>query len=86
VLSYSFPERLRSERAQRVRAISTEIVASRGEPWVSHYSPDEIEALVREAGITSVEHVSGEQAKALFAGRADGLKPDGVERLVVAST
>lgn len=84
-LTYSVPERSRSPRARAVRAASSEIVAARGEPWVSHYTAEEAEALAADAGFTVIEQVSDEEAGALFAGRTDGLRPDGVERLLIAA-
>jgi methyltransferase (TIGR00027 family) len=56
-----------------------------GTPFISHYAPDEMIDMCREAGFSSVRQVSPADLTALyFAGRTDGLQPPGAEHLVVA--
>lgn len=57
-----------------------------GTPFLSFFTPEEMLAMAREAGLKNVRHVSGaDLAARYFAGRADGLRP-GSEALLVAST
>jgi hypothetical protein len=59
-----------------------------GTPFVSFFTPTEMQALAREAGFELVQHVSAAMlAERYFAGRADGLRPPGnSEELLVATT
>lgn len=57
-----------------------------GTPFLSFFTPEEMLAMAREAGLKNVRHVSGaDLAARYFADRADGLRP-GSEALLVAST
>lgn len=59
--------------------------AGSGTPFISHYTPDEMVEMCREAGFSAVQHVSPEDLTArYFAGRVDGLRPPSAEHLVVA--
>ena len=50
--------------------------ASRGHPWRSVFSPDEIRRLAEQAGFAEVSLARGEDLAArYFAGRKDGLRP-----------
>jgi methyltransferase (TIGR00027 family) len=57
-----------------------------GTPFISFFTPAEMLALARAAGLAQVEHVSAAAlAQRYFAGRADGLRPPAnAEELLVA--
>ena len=58
-----------------------------GPPWISHFAPDEIVALAREAGFADVRYVpTDELADRYLADRSDGLRPAGGEGVLVART
>jgi methyltransferase (TIGR00027 family) len=59
-----------------------------GTPFVSFFTPPEIQALAREAGFREARHVSaGDLTQRYFAGRPDGLRPPAnAEELLVANT
>jgi methyltransferase (TIGR00027 family) len=58
-----------------------------GTPFISFYQPQEMLALAREAGFTSVQHVSGASlSERYFADRADGLRPSSGEDFLIATT
>lgn len=59
-----------------------------GTPFVSFFTPAEMLALARDAGLREVEHVSSAAlAERYFAGRSDGLRPpSSAEELLVART
>jgi len=58
-----------------------------GTPFVSFFSPDEMQALAREAGFRHAEHVSPvELTQRYFAARTDGLRPPSSEHLMIART
>ena len=59
-----------------------------GTPFISFFTPAEMLALAREAGIRDVQHVSAATlAGRYFANRTDGLRPpNNSEELVVATT
>jgi methyltransferase (TIGR00027 family) len=57
-----------------------------GTPFLSYFSPAEIQALAREADFKKVQHVSGaDLAQRYFSNRTDGLCP-GSEELLIATT
>ncbi|MFD5191749.1 class I SAM-dependent methyltransferase [Streptomyces sp. NPDC058357] len=58
-----------------------------GTPFVSFYTPREMLALARGAGIADARHVPGALlAERYFADRTDGLRPSSGEDLLVATT
>jgi methyltransferase (TIGR00027 family) len=58
-----------------------------GTPFISFYSPDEVLAVARGAGLRHAQHVSSELLnERYFSGRADGLKMSRGEELLVATT
>lgn len=59
-----------------------------GTPFISFFTPTEMQALAREAGFREVRHVSAASlALRYFAGRTDGLRPpSNSEELLVATT
>jgi hypothetical protein len=59
-----------------------------GTPFISFFTPPDMLALAREAGLRNVQHVSADElAQRYFANRADGLRPPrNAEELLVAFT
>jgi len=59
-----------------------------GTPFISFFTPAEMQALAREAGFREAQHVSAASlAQRYFAGRTDGLRPPiNGEELLVATT
>jgi len=59
-----------------------------GTPFISFFTPVEVLALAREAGLKEVQHVSAATlAQRYFVGRTDGLRPpNNSEELLVATT
>jgi methyltransferase (TIGR00027 family) len=58
-----------------------------GTPFISFYQPQEMLTLAREAGFTTVRHVSGASlADRYFGDRPDGLRPSSGEDFVIAAT
>jgi methyltransferase (TIGR00027 family) len=59
-----------------------------GTPFISYFTPAEIQALTREAGFAEARHVSAATlAQRYFAGRSDGFRPpNNAEELLVATT
>jgi methyltransferase (TIGR00027 family) len=58
-----------------------------GTPFISFYTPQEMLALAREAGLADAQHVPGRVlAERYFAHRSDGLRPSSGEDLLVATT
>ncbi|MCX5044911.1 class I SAM-dependent methyltransferase [Aldersonia sp. NBC_00410] len=57
-----------------------------GTPFISFYTPSEIETLAREAGLENTRHVTGTSlGERYFAGRTDGPRPSSGEDLLVAT-
>jgi len=59
-----------------------------GTPFLSFFTPPEIQALAREAGFSEARHVcAADLSRRYFADRTDGLRPpDNAEELLLAST
>lgn len=58
-----------------------------GTPWLSFFTPEEMIALARVAGLVDVHHVPGAVlAERYFTGRTDGLRPARGEDLLLATT
>ena len=59
-----------------------------GTPFLSFFTPPQIQALARESGFGEARHVSAaDLTRRYFAGRTDGLRPpDNAEELLVANT
>lgn len=86
VMSFMLPID-RIEPAERAGRLATEQYArAAGTPFLSFFTPEEMLALVRQAGIGDVHHLSAaDLAQRYFAGRTDGLRPSSSEEIVVAT-
>jgi methyltransferase (TIGR00027 family) len=68
-------------QAEKNRAV----FAARGVHFGTFFTPDEMSALLGEAGFRSVDHLTLEEAnRRYFTGRTDGLRAPAMERLVTA--
>lgn len=83
--SYNIAPACLDDEARAALAAMTARVAGMGEPLLSSFTPDEIEALVARCGLTVADHPTSEDlARRYFADRADGLRPLMLERLLAA--
>jgi methyltransferase (TIGR00027 family) len=82
VLSYAEPP------TESVPAIGRATIAQRaeaaGEPWISFFAPEEMEAKLRAHGFSEILRLGPEEAERLFAGRTDGLRAPRRPGLVTA--
>jgi methyltransferase (TIGR00027 family) len=62
--------------------------AASGTPFISHFRPEEMLALAREADFAEAQHISADMlAERYFTGRTDGLRPPrNAEELLLAMT
>lgn len=82
VLTYVLPADASGDVPPAVRELRSRLRNS-GAVLTSFLRPDEIEALMVEAGLVGVQHLSPEEASArYFSGRTDGLQPSLLERIV----
>jgi methyltransferase (TIGR00027 family) len=64
---------------------SVQYAEQTGAPFISLFTPDEMEALLREVGFAAIQPLPPEEARATyFSSRTDGLDIDQIERLVWA--
>ena len=80
VLTYNQPDCVLDDHAVRVTSAMRSIAAGFGEPFVTLFTRDEIDALLREHGFDEMEHVGRDEARArYFGGHQDveiaGAKP-----------
>jgi methyltransferase (TIGR00027 family) len=70
VLTFAQPESAEDRGPARMAGLA----ASVGEPWISRFTPAELEAELRRAGFTAVRILDPDEARRrFFDGRADGL-------------
>ena len=85
VFDYAISPSALSESDRRVHDDTTRVVAARGEPWLSHFAPAALAADLRAAGFTRVEDLGPDEIQErYFKGRPDGLRVNGIARLVKA--
>lgn len=62
-------------------------LAAQGEPWRSHFLPEQLEARLRQLGFRHIEHFSKERlSERYLSGRSDGLRLGAITRLLRAAT
>ena len=87
VMTFLLPADLVDEADRPGLDASSRGARASGTPFVSFFTPDEVETMAREAGFVGTQLVSGEDlTKRYFAGRPDGLRPSSGEGLLVATT
>jgi methyltransferase (TIGR00027 family) len=87
VMTFQPPLELMDAADRPGRVFSENGARASGTPFISFYSPAEIQDLAREAGFAEVRHVSAaELNKRYFSGRTDGLHTTSGEELLVAVT
>ncbi len=85
VLTYNQPPSALSGIGAQTEAAMRNIVAGMGEPMITTFLPQEIEALVRSEGFADVTHFGPDEAVATyFPGRSDVIF-GGAQRIVIAS-
>jgi methyltransferase (TIGR00027 family) len=81
IMTFNLPIELVEPAERRLRRI----MANQASRYISFFTPDEMLALAREAGLRKVAHVSAANlADLYFSGRTDGLRPSSIEHLMVA--
>lgn len=86
VCSFVLPVPLIEPEEREMRADIEARAASRGHPWRSVFSPDEIRRLAHEAGFAEVSLTTGDDLAArYFAGRRDGLRPTSSAYLIASA-
>ena len=88
VLSFLVPLELADPAVRPGLQRAVDGARASGTPFISFFSPAEMQALAHDSGFRQVEHVSAETlTQRYFAGRPDGLRPpSNAEELLVAST
>jgi O-methyltransferase involved in polyketide biosynthesis len=61
------------------------IAAQLGEPFVSLFTPDEIEALLRSHGFGEIEHFGPHEARVAYFDGRDDIEIAGAQRLAVGT-
>ena len=87
VVQYTVPEELVDTRHRQYLAEVRRINSELGEPWLSHFTPDELAGQLQDVGFQRIEHLGPDEAHArYFAGRSDDLPCQTVHRLIRAQT
>ena len=85
VLTYVVPPDQLSELARAGLAWTRSQAEARGEPFLSLFRPDEIEATLRDAGFGKVEQVEAEELRRRYLRDWPDAPLTGIERLAVAT-
>jgi O-methyltransferase involved in polyketide biosynthesis len=75
VLSFAPREPASPQSADPVLPTLAQLAASVGEPWLTYFTPEALEAKLRTHGFRDVDFLTPERAARYFAGRTDGLEP-----------
>jgi O-methyltransferase involved in polyketide biosynthesis len=85
VFGYQVPDAFLDEAGREFSDAASKQVAKSGEPFTTHLSPNEVEALVGRCGLEVVEHPTpGDLYDCYFSERHDSLRPSTIGRLVAA--
>jgi methyltransferase (TIGR00027 family) len=84
VLTYNQPDRVLDDHARRITSTMRSMAAGFGEPFVTLFTPDEIDALLREHGFGDMEHVGCDQARGRYFGGNQRVEIAGAQTLVTA--
>lgn len=76
LMSFMLPIELSRPQMRAGAQRAAEGARASGTPFVSFFTPDEMLAMARNAGLATVQHLSADAlAQRYFAGRSDGLRP-----------
>jgi methyltransferase (TIGR00027 family) len=85
VLTYVVPPDRLTEMEKAGLDWTIKQAADRGEPFLSLFYPQEVEALLRERGFTGVEHFGPAELRRLYLKERPNAPISGIERLAVGS-
>jgi O-methyltransferase involved in polyketide biosynthesis len=85
VFDYAIPPATMSERDRARHDDIARWVAVQGEPWLTYFEPSALARDLRRLGFTQVEDLGRDELnERYFKGRTDGLRLNGIGRLVKA--
>ena len=85
VLTYNQPDRVLDDHAVRVTSAMRSIAAGFGEHFVTLFTREEIEAVLREHGFGEIEHIGRDEARARYFGGRQDVEIAGAQALVSAT-
>ena len=86
-MTYMLPLELVEPEEQPVHRATDAAARASGTPFISYYTPEQIVALARDAGLSTVQTVTADDyTQRYFVDRTDGLRPFTTEELLVATT
>ena len=85
VLTYNQPSEALRGLGAVTEGVLSRIVAEMGEPMVSLFRPEDIEAVLRDQGYADIEHFGPEEAIATYFGGRDDVRFGGAQRLLSAT-
>jgi methyltransferase (TIGR00027 family) len=88
VMTYVLPDELRDQSTDKPWAeFFMPGAAAVGEPWITFFTPEDIDRLIEQAGMTIIENVGGKDSiEPSLWQRSDALVPHELPRLVWATT
>ncbi|MBV8162019.1 MAG: hypothetical protein JO265_13945 [Acidimicrobiia bacterium] len=85
VLTYNQPDRVLDDHALRVTSAMRPIAAGFGEPFVTFFTPGEMDAVLLKHGFEEMEHVGRDEARARYFAGYPGVEIAGAQALVSAA-
>lgn len=85
VLTCNQPDRVLDDHAVRVTSAMRSIAAGFGEPFVTLFTREEIDAVLHEHGFDQMEHTGRDQARARYFGGRQDVEIAGAQALVSAT-
>ena len=85
VLTYNQPDRVLDDHAVRVTSAMRSIAAGFGEPFVTLFTREEIDAVLRGHGFDQIEHTGRDEARARYFGGRPDVEIAGAQALVSAT-
>ena len=86
VFEVHLPESEMPESERTVARFAAEASAARGEPWLTHFLPEEMRGLLAGLGYQSCFHLTQDEAQArYFQGRRDGLRASAMSQFLIGT-
>jgi methyltransferase (TIGR00027 family) len=85
-MTFMPPLKLLEPEERPQRQATEKIAVINGTPFLSYYTPAEIQESAKKAGFSKMQYLSAEILKErYFTGRTDGLRPSSAEEMILAS-
>jgi len=86
VMTYNLPPSSMTAFSRRVTtSLQNKVAIAAGEPFISLFTPEEIERLVKRSGFVRVEHFGPDEARRTYLDGRPDVQVAGAQRMIIAS-